>query len=196
MFTITQRQYELIMRQAQENFPFETGGILCGDNQGIIKGVMPLYNLAEGDQKRQFGITADDISRGFEFAQKHGLLFYGIYHTHPEGAPYPSDEDLKHNQRFLFIISLQNRYNPELAAFSVWPGGKVVQEEIKVINNNGLTVIDIVTGKPKLSDNVTAEEMTKLNNLIEDIIEQKLKYPKLQPKNKFEAYRSSFNTEA
>jgi hypothetical protein len=70
------------------------------------------------------------------------------------------------------------------------------QEEINVINNNGVTVIDIVTGKPKLGDNVTAEEMGKLNIMIENIIEEKQKYPKFHPKNKFEAYRSSFNTEA
>jgi len=196
MFTITQRQYELIMHQAQENFPYETGGILCGSPDGIIKGVMPLYNLAEGDQHRQFGITADDIRRGYDFAEKHGLVYFGVYHTHPQGAAYPSKEDLEHNQRHLFIISLRDRYNPELAAFSVSPTRIPTQEEINVINNNGVTVIDIHTGKPKLSDNVTAEEMSKLNLMIENIIEEKQKYPKLQPKNKFEAYRSSFNTEA
>lgn len=196
MFTITQRQYEIIMRQAQENFPYETGGILCGSPDGIIKGVMPLYNLADGDQRKEFGITAEDIRRGYDFAAKHDLVFFGIYHTHPHGAPYPSDNDLQHNQRYLFIVSLRDRYNPELAAFSVSPTRIPTQEEINVINNNGVTVIDIVTGKPKLGDNVTAEEMGKLNIMIENIIEEKQKYPKFHPKNKFEAYRSSFNTEA
>jgi proteasome lid subunit RPN8/RPN11 len=196
MFTITERQYELIMRQSQENYPYETGGILCGDANGVIKGVLPLYNLADGDQKKQFGITYDDILRGHEFAKKHGLIFYGIYHTHPNGIAYPSDEDLSHNQRYLFIISLLDRYNPEFAAYSILPGRHVTKEEIKVINNNGVTVIDIHTGHAKLSENVTKEEMDKLSMMIDAIIENEVKYPKFSPKNDFEARSSSFNTEA
>ncbi len=196
MFTITQHQYDLIMQQSQENFPYETGGILCGSEDGVIKGVMPLYNLADGDQKRQFGITNEDILRGHEFAKKHGLVYFGVYHTHPRGIAYPSDEDLSHNQRYLFIISLRDRYNPEFAAYTTLPGKRVIPEEINVINNNGITVLDITTGKPKLSQNATQEEMDKLNKLIHAILEEQIKYPKFQPKNKFESYRSSFNTEA
>jgi len=196
MFIITQHQYDIIMRQAQENYPYETGGILCGSSDGVIKGVMPLYNQAGGDQHKEFGLTGDDILRGHEFAKKHGLILFGVYHTHPKGIAYPSDADLNHNQRFLFIISLSDRYNPEFAAYSVLPGKKVIREEIQVINNSGLSVLDIQTGKPKLSDNTTAQEMEKLHELIDNIIEERANYPKLSPKNKFEAARSSFNTEA
>jgi proteasome lid subunit RPN8/RPN11 len=196
MFTITERQYDLIMNQAQENFPYETGGILCGTKDNVITGVLPLYNLADGDQTKQFGITSDDILRGHEFAKKHGLIFFGIYHTHPRGIAYPSDEDLSHNQRCLFIISLRDRYNPEFAAYSISPGRQVVREDIQIINNTGVTIIDIHTGNPKLSENVTAETMEKLHDMIDNIIEYKQKYPKLSPKNKFEAHRSNFNTEA
>lgn len=196
MFIITQHQYELIMKQAQENFPYETGGALCGTEDGVIKGVMPIYNQASGDQTKEFGITAEDIQRSHDFAKKHKLRFFGIYHTHPQGIAYPSEVDLSHNQRYLFIISLQDRYNPELAAYSIKPGRKVTREEIQVVNNNGVMVLDIATGAPKLSDNTTAAEMGKLAMLIDDIIEERAKYPKFAPKNKFEAKRSSFNTEA
>ena len=196
MFIITQHQYDIIMRQAQENYPYETGGILCGSEDGIVKGLMPLYNQADGDQRKEFGLTGEDIRRGHEFAKKHGLLYFGVYHTHPKGIAYPSDADLSHNQKYLFIISLRDRYNPEFAAYRVLPGRKVIREEIQVINNSGVTVLDILTGRPKLSDNVSAVEMTKLHQLIDAIIEERANYPRLSPKNKFEAIRSSFNTEA
>jgi proteasome lid subunit RPN8/RPN11 len=196
MFVITQHQYDLIMKQAQENFPYETGGALCGTEDGVIKGVMPIYNQSLGDQKKEFGITAEDIQRSHDFAKKHNLKFFGIYHTHPNGIAYPSEGDLSHNQRYLFIISLHDRYNPEFAAYSIKPGRKVTREEIQVVNNNGVMVIDITTGAPKLSDNVTAAEMGKLALLIDNIIEERATYPKFAPKNKFEAQRSSFNTEA
>lgn len=196
MFIITQHQYDLIMQQAQENFPYETGGALCGTEDGVIKGVMPIYNQSQGDQHREFGITPDDIQRSHDFAKKHKLKFFGIYHTHPKGIAYPSDGDLSHNQRFLFIISLCDRYNPEFAAYSILPGRRVTPEEIQIINNNGVTVIDITTGMPKLGDNATVEEMTKLAMLIDSIIDERAKYPRFAPKNQFEAERSSFNTEA
>lgn len=196
MFIITQHQYDLIMQQAQENYPYETGGALCGSDDGVIKGVMPIFNQALGDQKKEFGITPEDIQRSHDFAKKHALRFFGIYHTHPNGIAYPSDADLSHNQRHLFIISLQDRYNPELAAYSIQPGRRVTREEIQVVNNTGVTVLDIATGKPKLSENATAAEMSKLATLIDDILEQRAKYPRFAPKNQFEAKRSSFNTEA
>ncbi|MDR2431450.1 MAG: M67 family metallopeptidase [Candidatus Margulisbacteria bacterium] len=196
MFVITQHQYDLIMRQAQENYPYETGGILCGSADGIIKGVMPLYNQAGGDQHKEFGMTSDDVIRGYDFAQKHGLVYFGVYHTHPNGIAYPSDTDLSHNQKYLFIISLRDRYNPEFAAYSVEPGKKVIREEIQVINNSGVTVLDIMTGSPRLSDSATTQEMDKLHALIDDIIEERAAYPRLSPKNKYEAAKSSFNTEA
>ncbi|MDR1998299.1 MAG: Mov34/MPN/PAD-1 family protein [Candidatus Margulisbacteria bacterium] len=196
MFIITQHQYDLIMRQAQENYPYETGGILCGSSDGVIKGVMPLYNQAEGDQHKEFGMTADDTLRGHEFAKKYGLIFFGVYHTHPRGIAYPSDADLNHNQRFLFIISLCDRYNPEFAAYSVLPGKQVLREEIQIIDDKGVTVVDIQTGKPRLSDNVSSAAMHKLHELIDAIIDERARYPRLSPKNRFEAARSSFNTEA
>lgn len=196
MFVITEHQYEIIMTQAQKNYPYETGGVLCGDENGIIKGIMPLYNYADGDQKKQFGISHDDIYRGHAFAKKHGLIYYGIYHTHPKGIAYPSEADLAHNQRFLFIISLRDRYNPDFAAYSVTPGPKATRVEIQVINNTGVTIIDINTGQTKFKENVAQEEIDKLNTMIENIIEEKQKYQKMSPKNKFEAINSSFNTEA
>lgn len=196
MFIITQHQYDLIMQQAQENFPYETGGSLCGTEDGVIKGVMPIYNQSGGDQKKEFGITAEDIQRSHDFAKKHGLKFFGIYHTHPHGIAYPSDQDLSHNQRYLFIISLRDRYNPEFAAYTIQPGRIVIPEEIQVINNTGVMVLDITTGKAKLSENTTAAEMGKLATMIDDILEERAKYPKYSPKNQFEATRSSFNTEA
>ncbi|GBR72928.1 Mov34/MPN/PAD-1 family protein [Candidatus Termititenax aidoneus] len=196
MFIITQHQYDLIMRQAQENYPYETGGVLCGSSDGVIKGVLPLYNQAGGDQHKEFGMSADDILRGHEFAKKHGLIFFGVYHTHPNGIAYPSDQDISNNQRFLFIISLRDRYNPEFAAYSVLPGRAVIREDIQVVNDNGITVIDIHTGKPKLSESVSTLEMGKLHTLIDAIVDERAKYPRLSPKNKFEASRFSFNTEA
>ena len=190
MFVITQRQYELVMKQLQESYPYEAGGILAGvDNE--IRGVMPIINQSTKDAKKQFAVTSADVERGHLFAKKHKLQFLGFYHSHPKGSAYPSDQDLDNNQKFLFIISLQDRYNPEFMAYVV-ENRVPIPVPIQVIDNRGVTVIDIETGKPKLSDNVLKEDMVKLASMIDDIIDQKAKYPKMSPSNRFDS--SSFNT--
>jgi len=190
MFVITQRQYEIIMTHLQENYPFEAGGILAGMGNNI-KGVMPIVNQSTGDARKLFGVTSDDLARGHQFAKKHSLQFMGFYHSHPQGDAYPSDQDLNNNQKYLFIISLRDRYNPEFMAYEII-NKTPIPIPIQIVDNRGVTVVDIETGKPKLSDNVVQEEMDKLSRLIDDIIDQKVKYPKMKPSNKYDS--ASFNT--
>ncbi|MFC1517801.1 Mov34/MPN/PAD-1 family protein [Candidatus Margulisiibacteriota bacterium] len=192
MFVITEHQYNIIMEQAQTAYPNETGGFL-GGKAGEILGVLPVTNKGEGDIKKEFGISSEDVQRAHDFFKKHGLAYLGVYHTHPKGIPYPSDQDLKNFQKHLFIISLKDRYNPEFRAYTI-ENRQVIPEDIQIVDNRHTTVIDITTGKPMLSQNVVEEEMVKLHNLIEDIIDRKTRYPKLAPSNKWEA--SSFNTVA
>jgi proteasome lid subunit RPN8/RPN11 len=168
MFTITRRQYDIIMQQAQTCYPQETGGILGGQENTIL-GVLPIANKVMQDRTEIFGITAEDIERAYHFLVKHRLEFLGLYHSHPRGTPFPSAQDLSHNQKHLFIVGLQDRYNPELYAWRV-ENGKVYAEGIRIISDIGVTVVDIATGKPQLSQNVPRQEMDRLAQMIDDLI--------------------------
>ncbi len=193
MFIITEHQYKIIMEQAQQAYPEETGGIL-GGKAGEILAVFPIFNKNfDGDRKKEFGLTGEDLQRAHDFFKKHGLAYLGVYHTHPQGIAYPSDQDLRNSQKHLFIISLKDRYNPELRAYTI-ENRQVIPEDIKVVDDRHTTVVDITTGHPKLSENVMETEMIKLHTMIDDMIERRNKYPKLSPSNKFEP--SSFNTVA
>ncbi|MDI6732198.1 MAG: Mov34/MPN/PAD-1 family protein [Candidatus Margulisbacteria bacterium] len=190
MFVITERQYNIIMHQAQACWPQETGGFL-GGRENIILGVLPVANKFLYDRTQTFGLTSDDVDRAYHFLVKHKLEYLGVYHTHPTGVPYPSEQDLTHHQKYLFIIGLQDRYNPELYAWRV-EGSKVYREDIKVISDSGVTVVDIKTGKPKLSQNTSKEEMEKLTNMINSLITGKEpQYLRIMP-SKWDA--SSFST--
>ncbi len=190
MFRITERQYNIIMQQAQAAYPQETGGIL-GGRENTILGVLPIANKVLKDRTEVFGITSEDIERAFQFLVKHKLEFLGVYHTHPRGVPFPSEQDLAHKQKYLFIIGLRDRYNPELYAWKV-EDGKVLQDNIKIISDIGITVIDIATGKPKLSENVPRDELDRLAQMINGLIEGKEPhYTKMGP-IKWDA--SSFST--
>lgn len=190
MFIITERQYKIIMQQAQACFPQESGGFLGGHDNTIL-GVLPIPNKNLYDRTESFALTADDIETAYQFLVKHKLEYLGIYHSHPRGIPYPSQQDLSHHQKYLFIIGLQDRYNPELYAWKV-EGGKVYPENIKITSDFGITVVDIRTGKPKLSEYMPRQELDRLANMIDEIISGKFPtYPKSNPLN-WDA--SSFST--
>jgi len=168
------------MQQAQACYPQETGGILGGRDDTIL-GVLPIPNKVLQNRTETFGITSEDIERAYHFLVKHNLEYLGVYHSHPRGVPYPSEQDLAHHQKYLFIIGLRDRYNPELYAWRV-EEGKVYPEDIKIISDIGITVVDIHTGKPKLSENVSRQEMDRLANMIDEMIAGKRPvYPKLDP---------------
>lgn len=190
MFKITERQYHIILKQAQDSFPYEAGGIL-GGREDTILGVLPIANKAFEKGTETFGLANEDIERAYNFLVKHRLEYLGVYHTHPRGVPYPSEQDLSHNQKYLFIIGLRDRYNPELYVWRV-ENGQIHQEEIKIISDLGVTVVDVNTGQPKMSDSLSREAMTKLARQIDDWIAGKRpEYPRLAPNN-WDA--SSFST--
>jgi len=180
MFIITEHQYNLIMKQAQKAYPQETGGFLGGHDNTIL-GVLPVQNKEFNDPKTHFGLNSDDVERAYHFLVKHKLEYLGVYHTHPSGVPVPSQADLSHDQKYLFIIGLADRYNPDLVAWRV-ENGVARAEDIKIISDLGVTVVDIVTGKPKLSQNAPTAVMDRLANQIDDLIAgQQPEYPKLNP---------------
>ncbi|KPJ69551.1 hypothetical protein AMJ44_03570 [candidate division WOR-1 bacterium DG_54_3] len=180
MFIITERQYKIIMHQAQACYPQESGGFL-GGRENTILGVLPIPNKCLYDRTEVFAITSDDVDLAYKFLTKHKLEYLGVYHSHPKGVPYPSEQDLAHHQKYLFIIGLKDRFNPEFHAWRV-EGNNVYPEDIKIISDVGVTVIDIRTGKPKLSESATAAEMDKLVSMIDDLISgKKPEYPRLQP---------------
>ena len=180
MFIITERQYNIIMKQAQACYPQESGGIL-GGRENTILAVLPLVNKNLYDKTQAFQLWQDDLDRGYRFLEKYSMDYLGIYHSHPHGVPYPSEQDLSHHQKHLFIVGLQDRYNPELYAWRV-ADNKVFAEDIKIISDIGITVIDVTTGQPKLSENVTKTELNRLAHLINDFIAGRSpSYLKMEP---------------
>ena len=112
MFKITEHQYNIIMKQAQDCYPQETGGILGGRDDTIL-GVLPIANKIVQDRTAVFGITAEDIERAYHFLVKHKLEYLGVYHTHPKGIPIPSAQDLAHTEKMSPPCCQSNRKSSE-----------------------------------------------------------------------------------
>ncbi|MFA5879403.1 MAG: Mov34/MPN/PAD-1 family protein [Candidatus Margulisiibacteriota bacterium] len=176
---ITERQYQIIIRQAIENLPCETGGFL-GGNEDMVKGVLPVFNKTIGDSTKTFTLEPDDFLRARTFFEKHDLEYYGVYHTHPKGVAEPSDQDLKHYQRYLFIISLINPQDPVFAAYET-RGRNANKIPIKIVDNKGITVLDLTANQGRISETSFLNEALKLEQLYQDIANEKAHYERLAP---------------
>ena len=117
-FVFTQRHYDILIKQALDNLPQESGGFL-GGKDNVVMGIMPTHNQHLYNRTDTFAVTSDDMQRAFDFFAKNGLSYFGLYHSHPKGIAYPSPQDIRTGQRYHFIVSLRNPKVPVLAAYEI-----------------------------------------------------------------------------
>lgn len=189
-FQIYQRQYDIIIQQAVDNLPHECGGFIGGKN-GLITAILPTYNRHLGNTRETFGITSDDILRAHEFFEKHKLIYFGIYHTHPSGVAIPSHQDLKNNQKYLFIIGLSKKEDHD---FAIWKAHGFHTERIplEVLPDSGMSVVDVRTGDRKAQPGDLFQEARNLDSMLNDMKTNQLKYQNLGPRDPFDS--SNFTT--
>jgi proteasome lid subunit RPN8/RPN11 len=136
MIFIPQNIIDEIVGQAVSGLPEEVCGLLVGNENEIIKR-FPLTNIDHSpehfafDPKEQFQVLRE--------AKSLGLKIIANYHSHPETPARPSEEDIRlaYDPDILYLIlSLQDKANPVLKAFSI-KNGKSTEIEIlnKRLNN-------------------------------------------------------------
>jgi proteasome lid subunit RPN8/RPN11 len=91
---------EAIEGHAERGFPNEVCGVLLGkvvDGQHTIRSTMPIDNeFEEGEQFHRFLITPRAMLKAEKLARYDRLDVVGIYHSHPNAEPVPSDYDRDH----------------------------------------------------------------------------------------------------
>ncbi|MDR3245644.1 MAG: M67 family metallopeptidase [Prevotellaceae bacterium] len=129
MIFVPQSIINEIVEQAVKGLPEEVCGLLVGKENEVVKR-FPLTNTDHSpehfsfDPKEQFQVLRE--------ARSQGLKIIANYHSHPETPARLSEEDLRlaYDPDILyFILSLQDRANPALKAFSVKNGKS---EEIEI----------------------------------------------------------------
>jgi len=90
---------ESIMRlDAAEAYPYEACGFFFGyidGNELHIEQALPIANNATENLERRFAISTRDYQMAERHATDSGLDLLGVYHSHPDHPPYPSEHDLK-----------------------------------------------------------------------------------------------------
>jgi proteasome lid subunit RPN8/RPN11 len=79
---------------AAEAFPRECCGLLEGYRRGadvVVERVWPARNIAEASDR--FEIDPADHVLALRTARERGRALVGCYHSHPNGAPGPSERD-------------------------------------------------------------------------------------------------------
>ena len=184
-FSITQRHYKIIIDQVQKNYPYESGGFI-GGKDNIISAIYPVLNQDISNKTDVFAIFPEDIERAHLFFNKHGLEYYGTYHSHPKGEAIPSKQDLSHIQKYLFIISLKNFDNPDFAAYEVTGVQQAERVPLRILSDKDFSVKDIHSdGTKKTLDGFIVPEGTPdynntdfLNRQIDNVFNQSSSYEK------------------
>jgi len=184
-FSITERHYKIIIDQVQKNYPYESGGFI-GGKDNVISAIYPVMNQDISNKTDVFAIFPQDIERAHLFFNKHGLEYYGTYHSHPKGEAIPSKQDLSHIQKYLFIISLRDFDNPDFAAYEVTGVQKADRVPLRIISDANFSVKDIHgDGSKKTLDGLVIPEGTPdynnaslLNQQIDNLFNQSSNYQK------------------
>ena len=180
-FKITQRHYDKLIKQGYDNLPYETGGFLGGKN-GVICAIMPTFNKDWDTTTDTFKIDDGDILRAHTFFQKHNLKYFSVYHTHPKGVAYPSEADINTGHKYHFIISYQDKENPQFNAFRI-DDRKPIQLPFKVISNKGFSAVDLTDKSNNPEAIAERKEVSDLTDRISNIVKgEKNIYDKLPPK--------------
>ncbi len=178
-FKITNKHYQILLKQGADNLPYETGGFLGGKN-GTITGILPTFNKDWDENTDVYKIDNEDFRRAHEFFQKNNLEYYGVYHTHPKGSAYPSEADINTGHRYHFIISYMDPNNPDFKVYRI-DNKKPILLPFTVLSDSGF----MSTKEKKIKNQILANEaknQSDLNNRISNILDNKPNtYEKMPP---------------
>ena len=92
---ITDSQLKQIYAHAKETYPHECCGFLLGsfDDGGLVHSVRQATNQ-NTDRTDRFIISAEEFAKIQFAADEAGLDIIGIYHSHPDWSPIPSQTDM------------------------------------------------------------------------------------------------------
>jgi proteasome lid subunit RPN8/RPN11 len=97
MIVIEPIPFERMKNHADSIFPDECCGFLFGaeqtDGTRTISTIRAVDNAKQGDKKRRFEITGKDYMLAEKYADENDLQLLGIYHSHPNHPPIPSEHD-------------------------------------------------------------------------------------------------------
>jgi [CysO sulfur-carrier protein]-S-L-cysteine hydrolase len=145
MLRLSIEQVDAIVSHAVEDAPHEACGLIAGKESKASR-LIPIKNAAPNPQNH-YQMDSAELLRAYKRIEADGLDCIGIYHSHPETAPLPSQEDIREAEvntpnMIHLIVSLK----PPKARLQAWriQIGQVDEVELLIGNEESANV-------PKLS---------------------------------------------
>ncbi|MDR0687576.1 MAG: M67 family metallopeptidase [Prevotellaceae bacterium] len=129
MIAIPQSILDGLAAHALRELPNEACGLLAGSGSAV-SAHYPMVNVDRSPE--HFSLDPSEHFRVLREARSHGWQIVASYHSHPQSPARPSEEDVRlaYDPDITYIIlSLQERENPDVKAFSI-RDGKVEPVEI------------------------------------------------------------------
>ncbi|MFQ5945347.1 MAG: M67 family metallopeptidase, partial [Anaerolineae bacterium] len=111
-----------MVAHAREEAPLEACGILAGRDGAAVR----LYRARNADESAStYRMDPQEQFEIFRDLEDRGLEIWGIYHSHPRTAAYPSATDVRlayYPDAYHFIVSLAGP-EPIIRSFRIGPDG-------------------------------------------------------------------------
>jgi len=93
---LTESQKQILIKHTKKNNPNESCAILFGsiiDEKNIVQDIFLTDNVEDSPVK--FIISNEQLIKAYQTAEDKNLDVVGIFHSHPNSDPYPSENDKK-----------------------------------------------------------------------------------------------------
>lgn len=93
---LTKVQRQLLSKESIDKKPNESCALLFGKKDNgkiIVSEIYPAENIEKSPIN--FTISNEQLIQGYKIAEDKGLEVIGIFHSHPDSEPYPSETDKK-----------------------------------------------------------------------------------------------------
>ncbi|MCP4590166.1 MAG: M67 family metallopeptidase [bacterium] len=121
--------------QAEQSWPEECCGVLLGHAVGSVTHVTafaPSRNVALGDRRRRYQLDAQMLGEMLLDGRSSAECVVGFYHSHPDGAAIPSNEDREAAwfDKLYMIIAVQPSQPAEVRVWSMEKGVREGEEHV------------------------------------------------------------------
>ncbi len=136
MIEITADIQSQMVEQAFAELPNEACGLLAGRNGSGAPAVERFYPMTNADRSpMNYRLDPKEQLTVFDEIEERGWDLVGIFHSHTHTRAYPSPTDRRqafYPEAHYVLVSLADRNNPDLKAFTI-RDGEIEEQEVKVV---------------------------------------------------------------
>lgn len=136
MVKLEREVYRDMLRHALQEAPNECCGLLAGRDERIFR-IQECTNALASPVR--FSIPPPELFQFFRSLRERDLEFLGIYHSHPDGDPFPSGRDrqeLHYHDVSYWIIALKSG-QPVVACYK-WKAPGLAPQEFEIVERTVL----------------------------------------------------------